>query len=175
MAKNPSKSSQNRNGSPGVPGGGEAAARTAESPQPTPETREVDSPVHRQVWVTHPREGRIEVDAGMARLLTALWARGIDTFMSCQDTFPDNQAWLAFPTEKDALAFLRLAWRIGGRKMQDRIDEDNDVPGSWLFTLGLNLFGNEPDLFIFDYNVYFPVKDKDTLANRLEKIAADQD
>lgn len=42
-------------------------------------------PGHPQVEVKHPTDGTIEVDAGIADLIVALWAARIDTIESCQE------------------------------------------------------------------------------------------
>jgi hypothetical protein len=61
---------------------------------------------HRQVQAS-----RATVDEGMAELLEAVWAAGIDTQFSCQGG-PDEEDWphpgyIVFPTIGDAVRFLQ--------------------------------------------------------------------
>lgn len=63
--------------------------------------------VHPQVVVQHPLHGGIEVDELLQTLLPALWSRGIETVMSCQDSHhPEGWVWLCFRSGTDAEAFL---------------------------------------------------------------------
>jgi hypothetical protein len=68
---------------------------------------EISMTTHNQVKVIHPREGVIEVDAGIAALLEALWAIDVDTSMSCQGVEGDR-IWIEFPSNADAERFLAL-------------------------------------------------------------------
>jgi len=54
------------------------------------------SPQHKQVLAESPW-GPEEVDAGMVTILKALWAKGVPTFMSCEDN--GGNVWIHFELE----------------------------------------------------------------------------
>jgi hypothetical protein len=60
--------------------------------------------------VEHPDYGKIEVDEGIADLLEAMWAREIDTLLSCQDneTKRRHWVWIMFPFSGFAEEFLNV-------------------------------------------------------------------
>jgi hypothetical protein len=64
-------------------------------------------PTHAQVWTAHPEHGDIEVDAEIEPLLRALWARGLDTAYSCQDS--NGYSYVMFTTRDAAERFVTLA------------------------------------------------------------------
>lgn len=72
---------------------------------------------HPQVTVVHPSGADVDVDAGMADLVTTCWAAGLDTRLSCQDISltggsPDNNAWLTLDPEPAHL-LLRMVGAPG--------------------------------------------------------------
>jgi hypothetical protein len=53
------------------------------------------------------QDWQAEVDEGLAPLILALWQRGIETVMSCQENFP-GVVWVMFRTPLDVKRFLDL-------------------------------------------------------------------
>lgn len=72
---------------------------------------------HETVRLPDPDGAMIEVDKGIAELLSALWAHDIMTLNSCQENEP-GIIWIEFQTTDDAAEFLQLAVpsRKGGRR-----------------------------------------------------------
>jgi hypothetical protein len=61
---------------------------------------------HKQIAILNPASGyMIEVDAGIAPLLKAIWNLGIATCNSCQENKP-GIVWIEFLRSEDAEAFL---------------------------------------------------------------------
>lgn len=61
---------------------------------------------HKQVMIHNPAlKYRIEVDEGIAPLLSAIWNLGIVTCNSCQENTP-GVIWIEFSRAEDAEAFL---------------------------------------------------------------------
>jgi hypothetical protein len=119
---------------------------------------------HKQVKVLSPTEGEVEVDEGMVDFLRALWDRGIDTFMSCQENFP-GISWVVFTEPGDAERFMGDAWEVADKKMRDRMEGELDVPGGWEFSSWPLHWGE--GCFEFPISIRLPIKDKDKLAKLL--------
>jgi len=71
---------------------------------------------HATVTLSREGEPTVEVDAGIAPLIEALWSRGIETVASCEDGgtsaeggLPSGLAWIGFPDEEHASRFCELA------------------------------------------------------------------
>ncbi len=60
---------------------------------------------HATVPVEAPGLGLIDIDVDIAPLLERLWARGVETVQSCQESMP-GMVWIAFEAPEHAMAFL---------------------------------------------------------------------
>ena len=69
---------------------------------------------HKQVEISH-NGVTTKVDEGLAPLLLAIWEKGIDTCLSCQENFP-GIAWIMFTTAFDAERFLNLVFVYNRKK-----------------------------------------------------------
>jgi hypothetical protein len=79
----------------------------------------VTAAVHRQVPVPYDG-GTVEVDEGMAELLSVVWAHGVRTRASCESDC-DGMASVSFESPADATTFCNLA-----------TDADTpDLPDTW--------------------------------------------
>src|SRR4051794_29753014 len=85
---------------------------------------------HKQVWAKYPDGSSVWVDEGMKPFLEALWNRGIDTVLSCQENQP-GIAWVAFAGPYDAIHFLKEAWDLADEGMRERMEGAWVVPGMW--------------------------------------------
>src|SRR5256885_17250267 len=57
----------------------------------------------------------VPIDAEIAPLIEALWARGLETLNSCQDNGDEHWVWVEFATAADASLFLNaVLGRLGG-------------------------------------------------------------
>jgi hypothetical protein len=63
---------------------------------------------HKQVQV-ELNGGTVEVNEGIAALITALWERGLKTTGSCQHQSGTDMAWIAFETLEQAHEFERIS------------------------------------------------------------------
>ena len=92
-------------------------------------------------------EHAVEVDAGIAPLIEALWERGIETVASCEDGgtsaeggLPVGLAWVGFPDSSHAGRFCELARGVlGGAFPLDagvraRAEQAGIPAGTWLVT-----------------------------------------
>jgi hypothetical protein len=61
---------------------------------------------HPTVSVEAPGQGMIGIDVDIAPLLELLWARGVETVQSCQESMP-GMVWIAFEAPDHAMAFLK--------------------------------------------------------------------
>jgi hypothetical protein len=86
--------------------------------------------IHKQVRAKPPDGPSVWVDEGMKKFLEALWDRGIDTVLSCQENRP-GVAWVEFADPGDAICFLETAWELADDEMRDRIYGEWVVPGLW--------------------------------------------
>jgi len=68
---------------------------------------------HTQVTLKDPFTGKnVKIDAAIVNLIKVLWACGIQTSMSCQDT--QGQCWLEVPTEEAFNQVLHALLKIFG-------------------------------------------------------------
>ena len=70
---------------------------------------------HASVLLSRGGEQAVAIDVGIAPLIEALWARGIETVASCEDGgtsaeggLPAGLAWIGFPDERHASRFCAL-------------------------------------------------------------------
>jgi hypothetical protein len=127
--------------------------------------------LHKQVRAKPPDGPSVWVDEGMKKFLKALWAREIDTFLSCQENQP-GVAWVEFAGPYDAIQFLEAAWAVADDDMRDRIEGQWVVPGMWnCNALQEYLGGGE---FTLSVGLRLPVEDKDRLADLLTVTEPDE-
>jgi hypothetical protein len=60
---------------------------------------------HPTVGLQTPGGGMVDIDVDIAPLLERLWARGVETVQSCQESMP-GMVWIAFEAPEHAMAFL---------------------------------------------------------------------
>ena len=124
-------------------------------------------------------ENRAEIDSGLAPLIEQVWKAGIDTMMSCQETW-DGIAWIAFDSVDDVLRFLDIVafYEPGADTLFNRICDDlvgelsspewefrfNPMP---LIDCSVEQITGAPVSFHATIGVYFPQTDIPTLLNRL--------
>lgn len=96
---------------------------------------------HVQVTVQHPQRGTVQVDEGLADLLTALWTLGIDTLHSCQAEHQGGRTWsmvfILFPSSGDVEDFLEYVAPFQEPEqwsLYERIRSVWGVPGAWRFS-----------------------------------------
>ena len=108
---------------------------------------------HRQVEVYNPfYDEAIEVDEGIAPLLIALWERGIQTTLSCQENQP-GIIWIEFAGSREVEAFLQLA--IPNRRSGMYIDANPD--GKWEYSVNVADHSSKGELnFWCAVSVRFP-------------------
>lgn len=130
-----------------------------------------------------------DIDEGIAPLIHELWKAGLLTLNSCEENQPGIM-WIEFADVPAAETFLDIVTeydpspdslysRIRFGWTQRRKD---DVPGTWLFDVGLDDMAVEymeidedtiderstgPCSFIFSLSVRFPETDYPTLLNRM--------
>jgi hypothetical protein len=126
----------------------------------------------------------VPIDADIAPLIEALWARGIETRNSCQDNTDDHYVWIEFASPLDASGFLNnvVGRASGWRSMYRRAMLEFDVPGGeWRYAihpmnLGIEqtLVGDEvherrigPNDIDFSVSIRFPRSDLPTVMQRL--------
>lgn len=144
------------------------------------------STTHKQVTVIY-HGTPIEVDEGMAELLTLLWGRGVNTSLSCQEN-RKGIAWIMFPTPEDAAKFLNIVTEYPTKAknlwetMYGRAIQYGDE-GNWEYSLlpvnrGVYEYLSEDDEavsdyrgfndFTFDVSIRFPVSDISKIVKRLK-------
>jgi hypothetical protein len=72
--------------------------------------------------VTSPRGHTADIDLGIADLIEALWARGVNTAQSCEEMQP-GLVWIAFHYAADSLDFLRAL----NLSDDTEVDDDGEV------------------------------------------------
>jgi hypothetical protein len=122
---------------------------------------------HKQVRAKYPDGPTVWVDEGMKSFLEALWDRGIDTILSCQENMP-GIAWVEFLTPDDAICFLELAWSLADDEMRERIEGEWVVPGMWDCNALQEYLGN--GRFTLSVGLRLPIEDKDRLAEWLAEL-----
>jgi hypothetical protein len=126
----------------------------------------------------------VPIDADIAPLIEALWARGIETLNSCQDNTEDHYVWIEFASPLDASGFLNnvVGRASGWRSMYRRAMLEFDVSGGeWRYAihpmnLGIEqtLVGDEvrerrigPNDIDFSVSIRFPRTDLPTVMQRV--------
>jgi hypothetical protein len=89
---------------------------------------------HKQIAIPDPASNQmIEVDEGIAPLLTAIWGLGIETCNSCQENKP-GIIWIEFLRAEDAEMFLTGV--VSGLDPVSSPEEDN-----WLYSRIIGQYG----------------------------------
>ena len=111
----------------------------------------------------------VDVDAGIAPLLSRLWRHGIDTSASCEDW--GGLVWIGFPDHRNAERFLDLVlegqsgtelyWRARGfRDAMPPTWEQSDSPAwEWTLHVGDRAIGQAKTLTFMWPSVKFPTAD----------------
>jgi hypothetical protein len=126
---------------------------------------------HKQVKVSYDNL-IVEVDEGLAPLLTVIWKHGIDTCLSCEENFP-GIAWIMFDTAYDAEKFLNLVFVRNRKKpfwetMDGRITECGK--DNWEYSVCVdNLSSKNPPFFIISISIRFPITDIPLIMKRLNR------
>lgn len=111
---------------------------------------------HRQVRARHPSGRRIRVDAGIAPLLRAMWKRGIETSLSCEDS--DGSVWICFPDAGYAETFFNRALNL-----HDLVDV---MPFHWHWGTQ-PFFVEKLESVVFTISVSFPVEHYEIVLERM--------
>ena len=114
---------------------------------------------HASVTLSPRGKPTVEVDVGIAPLIEALWARGIETVASCEDggtsaegALPVGLAWIGFPDEGHASRFCELGrGAIFGAFPLDpatraRAENGGIPPDTWLATFPAAEIGHIAEL-----------------------------
>jgi hypothetical protein len=129
------------------------------------------------------------VDEELAPLILALWKRGIDTCLSCQENRP-GVAWIMFPTAEDAKKFLNAVAvypedEDRGQNLYDRIVGVADG-GNWDYSVSVDDWAVKydevdghleeactgPADFEFGLSIRFPTTDIPLLLKQLAEASA---
>lgn len=137
-------------------------------------------PPHPTVSLFNPSENDFcDIDEGIAPLIAALWERGIDTMMCCQENYPGCM-WIQFPNSIDAEKFLDLA-APERNDLRERVIQEHSFMGDWDYDIDLIDVSEwynpetgeiertgEPPAYLFTVSIRFPVTDYEAvLANVL--------
>lgn len=139
--------------------------------------------VHPQVTLLH--QGMVvEVDAELVELILAIWSRGIETLLSCQELTP-GVTWIKFASVADACRFLDRgvlpidiedrAWcAVPWRVRVHRTDVSREVCAQELSVVHqelLNPSACDPDRSV---SVWFPKEVVGRIADRLRAESIDR-
>lgn len=124
------------------------------------------------------------IDETIAELIQEVWDAGIETMMSCEETFP-GLAWIEFTTVDEAMEFLNIAVTFDEDGDSTYRRAHTDFYGGpefldWEFRVNLfdlNDFHTHRELggpvcFEASIGVYFPVEDIDEILIRVREFNA---